>query len=66
VTRNEELAAIDTFIAAHGVVRCPTKYALPTINHLSMVIAAQRLAELKVWTSDAYAWLAVAQRIFFT
>jgi hypothetical protein len=66
MNRAEELEAIAAFIAAHGVVRCPAKYALPTLAYLPMVIAAQRLAELKVRTSDSYAWLQVAARIFVT
>jgi hypothetical protein len=66
MTRSEELAAIDAFVADHGVTPCPSKYALSSINHLPMLLAAQRLAELKVSTSDKYSWLAVAQRIFFT
>jgi hypothetical protein len=64
VTREQELEAIDTFIAAHGVTCCPAKNVLATTSYLPMVIAAQRLAELRVRRSDAYTWLAVAARVF--
>jgi hypothetical protein len=64
VTRTEELAAIDDFIATHGVVRCPAKFALPTLSYVPTLEAARRLAELGIRKASDYAWLQAAARIY--
>jgi hypothetical protein len=63
MTRAEELEAIDAFVAARGVTRCPTRYVLSTNGHLSMAEAAQRLVAIKVRSPRTYAWVAIAQRV---
>jgi hypothetical protein len=57
VTRPEELAAIDDWIAVYGVRRYPPRYAEPTSAYLPMRLAASRLAEMQLQAPAGYAEL---------
>ena len=48
VTRDEEIAEIDRFIAVQGVTRCPAAYIVPTSNALSQKEQARRLKRLRL------------------
>jgi hypothetical protein len=55
--REDELAAIDTHIAVHGVRRYSPRYAEPTSAYLPVALAAARLAEMQVQALAGYAEL---------
>jgi hypothetical protein len=57
VTRPEELAAIDSWIATHGVNPYPARFADETTAYLPMRVAASRLAEMQLQASAGYAEL---------
>jgi hypothetical protein len=58
VTRSEELAEIDAWVAGNGVTRCEPRYASGVLDALPAHVVAQRLAALKLPSSVSYGWLA--------
>jgi hypothetical protein len=48
VSRDEEAAAIGSFLASHGATHCPAAYALPTSTTLSRAEETQRLMSLQL------------------
>lgn len=54
MTRSEELAEIDRFLATRGVTRGPSAFAAPTTTSASIEEQAQRLRqpEIKNWTAS--------------
>jgi hypothetical protein len=57
VTRPEEIAAIDDYIASHGLTRCEARYSCETSIYLPAGIVAARLAEMQVRPPIEYARL---------
>jgi hypothetical protein len=62
VTRLDELAAIDDFIATHGVRWCAPRYVEPTSSYLPIALAAARLAAMQVQDPVEFSWK-MAERI---
>jgi hypothetical protein len=57
LTRPEELAAIDSWIEAHGMIPYPARYAAGVLDHLPGYVIARRLAELELPPASSYQWL---------
>jgi hypothetical protein len=57
MSRPEELAAIDSWVAENGLIPFPPRYAAGVLDHLPAYVIAQRLDELELPPSVVYSWL---------